>query len=121
MWSEAAEANCGNAVANAILFPRVLLPLYIFEPRYKQMLADCLKGERMFAVALLRKAGKGRPQPHAPSDRQHRGDSHVHGAARWFGQCDPEGVARVRISDYVKQRPISRRARRLPGSSRGRG
>src|ERR1019366_545532 len=40
---------------NAILFPRVLLPLYIFEPRYKRMLADCLKGERMFAVALLRR------------------------------------------------------------------
>src|ERR1043166_33704 len=40
---------------NAILFPRVLLPLYIFEARYKKMLGDCLKGDRMFAVALLRK------------------------------------------------------------------
>ena len=27
---------------NATLFPQALLPLYIFEPRYRQMLADAL-------------------------------------------------------------------------------
>src|SRR5438067_13844768 len=38
----------------AILFPHALLPLYIFEPRYRQMLAHALAHERMFCVALLR-------------------------------------------------------------------
>ena len=37
---------------NAILFPQALLPLYIFEPRYREMLARSLEEQRMFAVAL---------------------------------------------------------------------
>lgn len=34
------------------LFPGMSLPLRIFEPRYRRMLADVLEGGRMFAVAL---------------------------------------------------------------------
>ena len=37
----------------AILFPHALLPLYIFEPRYREMLAHALAHERMFCVALI--------------------------------------------------------------------
>jgi Lon protease-like protein len=36
----------------AILFPQAMLPLYIFEPRYRKMLADALESHRMFAVAM---------------------------------------------------------------------
>ena len=39
---------------NAVLFPHSLLPLHIFETRYRQMLSYCLKGERMFSVALAK-------------------------------------------------------------------
>ncbi|MGH7381423.1 MAG: LON peptidase substrate-binding domain-containing protein [Candidatus Methylomirabilales bacterium] len=39
---------------NVIFFPHTLLPLHIFEPRYRQMLADCLAGERRLAVVLLK-------------------------------------------------------------------
>ena len=39
---------------NATLFPQALLPLYIFEPRYRQMLADALHSNRMFSVAMQR-------------------------------------------------------------------
>ena len=38
----------------ALLFPHALLPLYIFEPRYQQMLEYALKEHRMFSVALLK-------------------------------------------------------------------
>lgn len=41
-------------LSNVILFPQAMLPLYIFEPRYRRMLADVLAGERMFAVAMRR-------------------------------------------------------------------
>lgn len=34
-------------------FPQALLPLHIFEPRYRAMLADVLDTHRMFAVAAL--------------------------------------------------------------------
>jgi len=91
---------------NAILFPRVLLPLYIFEPRYKQMLADCLKGNRMFAVALLRKGWEkegGNPVPHPIA-----GIGVIRTCvARGDGSANVilEGVARAHVTEYVKLRP----------------
>lgn len=36
-----------------VLFPGTALPLHIFEPRYRQMLADCLEGDRRFGIARL--------------------------------------------------------------------
>ena len=33
-----------------VLFPGTPLPLHIFEPRYRQMLADCLAGDRRFGI-----------------------------------------------------------------------
>ena len=39
---------------NATLFPHTILPLYIFEPRYRAMLAHALETHRMFSVALQR-------------------------------------------------------------------
>lgn len=38
----------------ALLFPRALLPLYIFEPRYREMLEYALKHDRVFAVTLIK-------------------------------------------------------------------
>ena len=43
------------ALANAVLFPHSLMPLHIFEPRYRDMLAYTLDGDRMFSVALMKK------------------------------------------------------------------
>jgi len=39
---------------NVVFLPHTLLPLHIFEPRYREMLADCLAGDRRLAVVLLR-------------------------------------------------------------------
>jgi Lon protease-like protein len=38
---------------NLVLFPQVVQPLHIFEPRYRQMTADSLAGDRLLAMALL--------------------------------------------------------------------
>ena len=35
-----------------VLFPGVPLPLHIFEPRYREMLADCLAGDRRFGIVF---------------------------------------------------------------------
>ena len=37
-----------------VLFPNVFLPLHIFEPRYRQMVADALDGDRIIGMVLLR-------------------------------------------------------------------
>ncbi|MGE0704594.1 MAG: LON peptidase substrate-binding domain-containing protein [Vicinamibacterales bacterium] len=39
---------------NAVLFPNVFLPLHIFEPRYRAMVADALEGDRLVGMVLLR-------------------------------------------------------------------
>jgi Lon protease-like protein len=38
---------------DTVFFPQSILPLYIFEPRYRKMLRDVLAGNRMFAVVRM--------------------------------------------------------------------
>src|SRR5260221_5391607 len=47
---------------SATLFPQALLPLYIFEPRYRRMLSDSLNSDRMFSVPM-QKPGRSRETP----------------------------------------------------------
>lgn len=42
------------ALSGVTLFPNALLPLYIFEPRYRRMLDSVLSGDRIFAVGMVR-------------------------------------------------------------------
>jgi Lon protease-like protein len=53
---------------NLVMFPFVIQPLHIFEPRYREMTADALAGDRLITVVLLRPGGegdaKGRPAVH---------------------------------------------------------
>lgn len=37
-----------------VLFPRVILPLHVFELRYRTMVREALSGERLIALALLK-------------------------------------------------------------------
>jgi len=39
---------------NVVLFPNVFLPLHVFEPRYREMVADAIAGDRMIGMVLLR-------------------------------------------------------------------
>ena len=36
-----------------VLFPGTAMPLHIFEPRYRAMLADCLRGDKRFGIVRL--------------------------------------------------------------------
>jgi len=40
-------------LSSSVLFPQAMMPLFIFEPRYKEMLSDVLNNDRIFAVATL--------------------------------------------------------------------
>ena len=87
---------------NAILFPQAMLPLYIFEPRYRQMLSDVLDSHRMFSVAL-RKPGRTRETPSTvaglglvrASVGNRDGTSHL----------VLQGLARVQLAEPVRYRP----------------
>ena len=47
---------------NATLFPQAMMPVFVYEERYRQMLADVLAGPRMFSIAM-RKFGGGKDTP----------------------------------------------------------
>jgi len=49
---------------SVVLFPGTLLPLHIFEPRYRRLLADCLVADRRFGITLPG-AGGELPDPGA--------------------------------------------------------
>jgi uncharacterized protein len=54
---------------NVVLFPGALLPLHIFEPRYRAMVADALESDGRIGMVLLRPGWdhdyEGRPAVHA--------------------------------------------------------
>lgn len=38
---------------SSVLFPGGTLPLHVFEPRYRQLVTDCLEGDLAFGVVLI--------------------------------------------------------------------
>src|SRR5437868_102828 len=87
---------------NATLFPQALLPLYIFEPRYRQMLKDALHSSRMFSVAMQR-PGTTRevPEPVAGLGLIRVSVGHRDGTSHLILQ----GIARVQLKETVKYKP----------------
>ena len=91
---------------NVVLMPNSSLPLFIFEERYKQMVQDCITGDRYLSVALLRKgweqeSGSPRPYPVAGFGRI------VH-ASRLPNDCMDivvQGMGRIRMLDFHDDQP----------------
>src|ERR1700683_1834990 len=54
--SDSAQSFCVPLfpLPDVVLFPRAVLPLHIFEERYKAMMAAALADQRRIAVALLK-------------------------------------------------------------------
>ena len=44
-------------LSNFIIFPETTVPLNIFEPRYIQMIDDCMKGNRLIGIVQPKKTG----------------------------------------------------------------
>src|SRR5262245_4682668 len=44
---------------NLVFFPQVMQPLHVFEPRYRQMTADALEGDRLIALVLPKPGWEG--------------------------------------------------------------
>jgi Lon protease-like protein len=84
---------------DAVLFPKMPLPLHVFEPRYRQLVAAALRGDQMIGMTLLRPGWEG--------DYEGRPPIYAHGCAGRLEQCERlddgrftlvlRGVARFRI------------------------
>jgi Lon protease-like protein len=91
----------------ALLFPHALLPLHIFEPRYREMLDHVLAHERMFCVALVR-----------PERREWKGENDFFNVATigliraCVGRGDGtsnlilQGLQRVRFTSFTRLHPF---------------
>ena len=87
---------------NATLFPQAFLPLYIFEPRYRQMLSDALHSNRMFAVAMQRPGSmRETPLPVAGLGLIRVAVGHRDGTSHLILQ----GLARVQLEQAVRYKP----------------
>lgn len=87
---------------NATLFPQALLPLYIFEPRYRQMLADALHSNRMFSVAMQQPGlTRETPSPVAGLGLIRVSVGHRDGTSHLILQ----GIARVELEEPVRYKP----------------
>lgn len=87
---------------NAILFPQVMLPLFIFEARYRKMLRDVLEADRMFAIAMQKPSTpKGTPSNIAGLGLIRAAVTHRDGTSHLILQ----GVARIALTATIKQRP----------------
>ncbi len=93
-------------LSNTVFFPNTILPLFIFEERYRLMLTECLDGPRFFGVALVN-----------PGIDEVRSEADVHHVAgvglirACVGQPDGtsslvlQGVARTRVLEFDRSRP----------------
>jgi Lon protease-like protein len=43
---------------SAVLFPQATMPLHVFEPRYRQLMRDCLAGDPRFGVVLIERGSE---------------------------------------------------------------
>ena len=87
---------------HATLFPQALLPLYIFEPRYRQMLVDSLNTSRMFSVAMQMPGRRSEtPSSIAGLGLIRVSVGHKDGTSHLVLQ----GVARVELEETVRYKP----------------
>jgi uncharacterized protein len=54
-------------LSEVVLFPETVLPLHIFEPRYRKMLADALSSDRLIGMVLIRSGEAGDPPAFYPT------------------------------------------------------
>jgi Lon protease-like protein len=89
-----------------VLFPSALLPLHIFEPRYRAMVADALESERLIGMVMLRPGWEPRYDK-AP-------EVYPIGCAGFITHADqlPDGRYNIMLSGLEKFRILSERPAR---------
>lgn len=74
---------------NVVLFPNVLLPLHIFEARYRAMVSEALGGDRIIGIVLL--------QPKYEASAEGRPPVFAVGCAGLITHAEPLGDGRYNI------------------------
>ncbi|MFN2433438.1 MAG: LON peptidase substrate-binding domain-containing protein [Gemmatimonadota bacterium] len=91
---------------DVVFFPKTVLPLHVFEPRYRRLVNDVLGGDRRFAVVLLKPGQAPEEQRAAPFDVGCLGEI-VRADALPDGRFNLllAGIVRIRIREFVTEVP----------------
>jgi hypothetical protein len=88
---------------NVVLFPAALLPLHIFEPRYRAMVSEALEGDRVIGMVMLRPGW----------ERAYEGTPSVYpvGCAGFITHADrlPDGRYNIMLRGMEKFRVVNER------------
>jgi Lon protease-like protein len=92
---------------NTVLFPGAVLNLHIFEPRYKQMVSECIENKESFGVCLIREgdeAGDPDVMPHEVGTTAEIGDVTSLENGRYY--ISTTGRRRFRVDRVVAREPF---------------
>jgi len=92
---------------NTVLFPGVILNLHVFEPRYRQMISECLDTGEAFGVVLIRdgdEAGDSDVMPHDVGTTAEIADVTPLPAGRYY--ISTTGRRRFRIENVISREPF---------------
>ncbi len=94
---------------STVLFPGVVLPLHVFEPRYHDMVMDALAGDKTMAVVMMRSGSETaeRPSLHAVACAGHIIHSEKLSGGRY--NILLEGAHRVRLLEELPSERTYRR------------
>lgn len=97
-------------LSNVVLFPGVPLPLHIFEPRYRAMVADALEGDRLIGMVLLKPGFEADYEGRPPIFPIGCRGVLVHSAKLDDGRYNIvlNGLERVRVVEENHERPYRR-------------
>lgn len=94
-------------LSHTVLFPQAMMPLHIFEPRYREMLNEVLANDRIFAVAALDESSEDAEFLETPHSIAGVGvvracKQNLDGTSNLILQ----GLARVSLENIIREEPF---------------
>jgi uncharacterized protein len=92
----------------SVLMPGQILPLHVFEPRYRRLVGDCLEGDREFGVVLIERGSEvgGGDVRSLVGTMATLADAQATADGRWAVVA--VGVRRIRVETWLDDEPYPR-------------
>src|ERR1700677_1959117 len=90
---------------SAVLFPHARMPLHVFEPRYRQLMQDCLAGDARFGIVLIARGSEvgGGDERSALGTRGVITEAAELPDGRWV--LEVEGEALIQVEEWLPDDP----------------
>jgi Lon protease-like protein len=106
---------------SAVLFPHASMSLHVFEPRYRELMRDCLAGDARFGIVLIQRGSEvgGGDERSSLGTRGVITKSVELPDGRWVLQI--EGEARIQVDEWLPDDPYPVALVREVGTAPGPG